>query len=491
MDILAAFEAAIHDGVDVISISISGGYGDYTTDTLSVGAFHALKKGIITVASAGNDGPSLGTVANHAPWIFTVAASGIDRQFRSTVRLGNGTKVHGVGVNTFDPNESFYPIVSGVDAALNSESKENARFCIEDSLDPGKVKGKIVHCILAEWGIDSVVKGIGGVGTILESGEFLDTAQIFMVPATMVNVSDGEKIEDYIHSTKSPSAVIYKSQEVKVPAPFVALFSSRGPNPGSSYLLKPDIAAPGVDILAAYTTLRTLTGLKGDTQYSKFTLKSGTSMACPHVAGVAAYVKSFHRNWTEAAIKSAIMTTAKPMNQRMNNEAEFAYGAGHLNPSKAISPGLIYDMDAMSYVQFLCHEGYRGSSLVSLTGSKSINCSSFLPAFGYDALNYPSMQLNLISSQNQTVGVFQRTVTNVGCSPAVYNATINAPKGVQITVKPTSLFFSYALQKKRFKVVVKAKAMANSTLTLLSGSLVWKSTHHTVRSPIVIYGFED
>lgn len=491
MDILAAFEAAIQDGVDVISISISGGYGNYATDTLSVGAFHALKKGIITVASAGNDGPSLGTVGNHAPWLFTVAATGIDRQFRSTVRLGNRKKVQGVGVNTFEPKENFYPIVSGVDAALNSESKENARFCLDESMDPTKVKGKIVHCILGQWGTDSVVKEIGGIGTILETGEYLDTAQIFMVPATMVNVSDGEKIEDYIHSAKSPSAVIYKSKEVKVPAPFVASFSSRGPNPGSSRLLKPDIAAPGVDILAAYTTLRSLTGLKGDTQYSKFTLKSGTSMACPHVAGVAAYVKSFHPNWTAAAIKSAIMTTAKPMSQRMNNEAEFAYGAGHLNPSKAINPGLIYDMDEMSYIQFLCHEGYNRSSLVSLMGSKSINCSSLLPTIGYDALNYPSMQLDLKLGQNQTVGVFLRTVTNVGPSPAVYNATINAPKGVQITVKPKSLFFSHALQKESFKVVVKANPLASSTLTLLSGSLVWKSTHHTVRSPIVIYGIED
>ncbi|GLT51882.1 hypothetical protein SLA2020_252570 [Shorea laevis] len=491
MDILAALDAAIHDGVDVISISISGGYEEYASDPVSVGAFHALKKGIITVASGGNNGPSFGTVNNHAPWLFTVAASGIDRGFRSTVELGNGKKVAGVGVDTFKPKEKFYPITSGVDAALNSESKENARFCIEDSLDPAKVKGKIVHCILAEWGTDSVVKGMGGIGTTLESGEFLDVAQIFMAPATMVNVSDGQEIEDYINSTRSPSAVIYQSRAVRVPAPFVASFSARGPNPGSSHILKPDIAAPGVDILAAYTLLKSLTGLEGDTQYSKFTLKSGTSMACPHVAGVAAYVKSFHPNWTAAAIKSAIMTTAKPMSQRVNNEAEFAYGAGQLNPSGATNPGLIYDMDEMSYIQFLCHEGYNGSSIAALVGSESINCSSLLPAFGYDALNYPSMQLNLKSGQQETVGVFQRCVTNVGPSPAMYNATIKAPKGVQITVNPTSLFFSHALQKQSFKVVVKAKPIATSTFTLLSGSLVWRSTHHTVRSPIVVYGLED
>lgn len=93
IDILAAFEAAIIDGVDIISISIGGLTGGYTTDVISVGAFHAMRKGILTVASAGNDGPNLKTVANHAPWVLTVAASGIDREFRSKVLLGNGKTV--------------------------------------------------------------------------------------------------------------------------------------------------------------------------------------------------------------------------------------------------------------------------------------------------------------------------------------------------------------------------------------------------------------
>ncbi|OMO65486.1 hypothetical protein COLO4_31156 [Corchorus olitorius] len=310
MDILAAFDDAVSDGVDIISISIGGATQDFVTDSISVGAFHALKKGILTVASAGNEGPSLTSISNYAPWLLTVAATGIDRQFRSTVKLGNGKTISGIGINTFDPKQSSYPIVSGADVALNSENKENARFCFDNSLDPGKVKGRLVFCQLGQWGADSVVKGIGGVGTIVESEQYLDTAQIFMAPATMVNETVGETVQDYIHSTRSPSAVIYQSQELKTSAPFVASFSSRGPSP-SSHLLKPDIAAPGIDILAAYTLRKTLTGLKGDTQHSKFTLMSGTSMACPHVAGVAAYVKSFHPTWSAAAIKSAIMTTGK------------------------------------------------------------------------------------------------------------------------------------------------------------------------------------
>ncbi|KAF9668879.1 hypothetical protein SADUNF_Sadunf14G0049300 [Salix dunnii] len=484
MDLLAAFEAAIHDGVDVLSISIGGVDANYVSDALAIGAFHAMKKGIITVASGGNDGPSPGSVANHAPWILTVAASGINREFRSKVELGNGKVVSGVGVNAFEPKQKSYPLVSGADAGY-SGSQDSARFCDEGSLDPNKVKGKLVLCELGVWGADSVVKGIGGKGIILESEQYLDVAEIFMAPATMVNATVSDAVDDYIHSTKFPSAMIHRSQEFIVPAPFVASFSSRGPNPGSERILKPDVTAPGVDILASYTPLRSLTGLKGDTQYSRFSLMSGTSMACPHVSGLAAYIKSFHPNWTEAAIKSAILTTAKPMSSRVNNDAEFAYGAGQINPIRARNPGLVYDMDEMSYIQFLCREGYNESSLAVLVGSKSINCSSLLPGLGYDALNYPTMQLQVKNEQEPTVGVFIRTVTNVGPSPSIYNAAIKAPKGVEIQVKPTSLSFSGAAQKRSFKVVVKAKPMSRPQI--LSGSLVWKSNRLVVRSPIVIF----
>ncbi|KAK2965855.1 hypothetical protein RJ640_027142 [Escallonia rubra] len=486
MDILAAFEAAIHDGVDVISISIGGVTGSYVKDSIAVASFHAMRNGILTVASGGNGGPSLGSVANHAPWILTVAASGIDRQFRSKVGLGNGRTISGIGVSGFDTKEKLYPLASGVDVAKSTASKDSAGYCMEDSIDPTKVKGKLVHCKLATWGIDSVIKDLGGIGTVIETGLFLDNAQIFMAPATMVNTTTGEIINDYIHSTRSPSAVIYKSEEVKVPAPFVASFSSRGPNPGSSHLLKPDLAAPGIDILAAYTPMKSLTGLKGDTQFSKFTFMSGTSMACPHVGGVAAYVKSFHPNWSPAAIKSAIMTSATPMSSRVNHDAEFAFGVGQVNPTKAVSPGLIYDMDDMSYIQFLCHEGYSGSSIASLIGSNSINCSTLLPGLGEDALNYPTMQLSLKRSNGTSTAVFRRTVTNVGPPQSIYNATIRAPKGVEITVNPTSLSFSRASQKRSFKVVVKAKPIL-STEILASGSLLWRSSRHIVRSPIVVY----
>ncbi|CAJ2657641.1 unnamed protein product [Trifolium pratense] len=484
MDILAAFEAAIHDGVDVISVSLGGGNANYAQDCIAIGAFHAMRKGIITVASAGNGGPTMATVVNNAPWIVTVAASGIDRDFQSIVELGSRKIVSGEGVSTFSPKPKQYPLVNGMDAARNSSRKEDAKFCDDDSLEPKKVKGKIVYCKFRTWGTDAVVKAIGGIGTIVENDQFLDVAQIFSAPATYVNESTGQIITNYIQSTRSPSAVIHKSHEVKIPAPFVASFSSRGPNPGSQHVLKPDVTAPGINILASYTLRTSITGFEGDTQFSEFTLMSGTSMSCPHVSGVAAYVKSFHPDWTPAAIRSAIITTAKPMSQKFNKEAEFAFGAGQVNPTRAVNPGLVYDMDDFAYIQFLCHEGYNGSTLSVLIGSP-INCTSLLPGIGHDAINYPSMQLSVKSNTDRTIGVFRRRVTNVGPGPTIYNATIKSPKGVEITVRPNSLIFSHSLQKRSFKVVVKAKSMAS--MQIVSGSLIWRSPRYIVRSPIVIY----
>lgn len=171
----------------------------------------------------------------------------------------------------------------------------------------------------------------------------------------------------------------------------------------------------------------------------------------------------------------------------MNPDGEFAYGAGQLNPIRALNPGLVYDMGEMSYIQFLCSEGYPGSSLQVLLGpGRTVNCSSLVPGLGYDSLNYPTMQLTLRNSGEPTIGVFVRTVTNVGPARSMYNATVRAPKGVKIVVKPTSLSFTRAMQKRSFKVAVEAEPALENRV--VSGSLAWKSSSHVVRSPIVING---
>ncbi|KAE8665839.1 xylem serine proteinase 1-like isoform X2 [Hibiscus syriacus] len=159
MHILTAMDDAISDGVDVISISIGGETKDFVTDSISVSAFHALKKGIVTVASGGNDGPAWAPCPT-IPMDSYRGATGTDRQFRSAVKLGNGKSFSGIGINTSGSKETFYPIVSGADVAINAESKDLARFCYDNTLDPAKVKGRLVYCLLVELGSDSVVKAI-------------------------------------------------------------------------------------------------------------------------------------------------------------------------------------------------------------------------------------------------------------------------------------------------------------------------------------------
>lgn len=92
-DIMAAFDAAIHDGVDVLSVSLGGDPSNYLDDGLSIGAFHAVKNGIVVVCSAGNSGPAAGTVSNVAPWMITVGASTLDREFQAIVQLRNGLRL--------------------------------------------------------------------------------------------------------------------------------------------------------------------------------------------------------------------------------------------------------------------------------------------------------------------------------------------------------------------------------------------------------------
>lgn len=116
-DILAAFDDAIADGVDILSVSL-GGFNDdnYFRDGLAIGAFHAMRNGILTVTSAGNSGPRLGSLANFSPWSISVAASTIDRKFLTKVGLGDNRTFEGVSINTFDLKGQQYPIIYGGDA---------------------------------------------------------------------------------------------------------------------------------------------------------------------------------------------------------------------------------------------------------------------------------------------------------------------------------------------------------------------------------------
>jgi len=480
-DILAAFDDAIADGVDIISLSVGGSFPfDYFEDTIAIGAFHSMKNNILTSNSAGNDGPTPGSITNLSPWSLSVAASSIDRKFLTQIVLGNNMTYEGPTINTFDG--AVYPIVYGASVPNTKKgfTPDESRYCEEDSLDPTSVRNKIVVCEDLEAPDNALLSGASGV--VIE-GDFgyEDLAFTYPMSTTYLSSKDGKAVLSYINSTSTPTARILKSHEpVDKTAPTVVSFSSRGPNQITLDILKPDLTAPGVDILAAWSQGTTVTGEEGDTRVVPYNIISGTSMSCPHATGAAAYVKSFHTDWSPAAIKSALMTTAAPLSSTKNPDAEFAYGSGHINPLKAVDPGLVYDAGEADFVSFLCGQGYNATNLKIVTGDGS-TCSSSNNATVWD-LNYPSFALS-VKQSGSIVQKFKRTVTNVGAAESTYNANVFAPSGLVVKVNPSSLAFKKVGEKQSFVVTVSATIGSK----MLSGSLVWNDGAHNVTSPIVAF----
>ncbi|KAH7856066.1 hypothetical protein Vadar_032362 [Vaccinium darrowii] len=484
-DILAAFDDAIADGVDIISLSVGGFPEDYFSDPIAIGAFHSMKNGVLTSNSAGNDGPSPGSIANVSPWSLSVAASTIDRTFVTKVKLGNNEVYEGVSINTFTLEENMYPLVYGGDVPNKGFSGSLSRYCVDASLRKTLVKGKIVLC---DQFTDTEPLEAGGVGTIMRGDALEDVLWSFAVSASYVNLSDGAAIARYINTTRKPMATIQKSNATKdESAPYVVYFSSRGPNPITTDILKPDLTAPGVDIIAAWSEATTVTGIPGDKRIVPYNIISGTSMSCPHATGAVAYVKSVHPTWSPAAIKSALMTTASAVNTSQNidttqtTQAEFAYGSGQIDPVKAANPGLVYDAEESDYVKFLCGQGYSTAQLRLITGSNATNCSASNNGTVWD-LNYPSFALSGLGNKSVT-RMFNRTVTNVGSPVSTYNATVVPPPGLTVKIEPNTMSFTAVGQQQKFVLTVSGVINKN----VLSGRLVWDDGVYHVRSPIIAF----
>ncbi|KMT02183.1 hypothetical protein BVRB_9g206980 isoform C [Beta vulgaris subsp. vulgaris] len=492
-DVLAAFDMAIADGVDIISASIGGNPSPYFNDTLAIGSFHATKKGILVVCSAGNSGPMDGTVVNVSPWIFTVGASTMDREFSDWVLLGNGKYIKGESLAPKSLQAGkYYPLVSAAQVKALNASVEEAKLCKSRTIDPRKARGKIVVCIRGDNA--RVDKGqqvalAGGVGMILANDH--DTANEILadphvLPASHINYSNGILVSTYINSTKFPKASITRtSTRLGInPAPFMAAFSSKGPNTITPEILKPDITAPGVSVIAAYTEAQGPTNQVFDKRRVQFNSISGTSMSCPHISGIVGLLKTLYPHWSPAAIKSAIMTTAsvidnvhEPITNASNIQANpFHYGAGHVQPNRAVDPGLVYDMTTTDYLNFLCALGYNEKS-IALFHAGHYLCPK---NFSILDLNYPSITVPRLKN---TITV-TRTVKNVG-SPGKYKAHVQNPRGISIFVSPPILEFTTLCQEKSFHLtleVVKGKISKNYAF----GRIIWSDGYHNVSSPIVV-----
>ncbi|CAA6672416.1 unnamed protein product [Spirodela intermedia] len=493
-DVLAAFDQAIEDGVDVLSVSLGHTAGDYIRDGLAIGSFHAVKNGITVVCSGGNSGPSWETVENVAPWILTVGASTMDRQFISYAILGSGVQLEGQSLSASSlPANQSYPLISGAGARAANSTVGEAWICSLGSLDPEKVKGKIVVCQLGN--VSNVEKGqtvllAGGVGVIVTSSVTLWNhvpADPHVLPAVALSYDNSLILYNYINSFTNPVAGIIAPTTVvgTKPAPFMAYFSSRGPNSVDPEILKPDITAPGVSVLAAYTEAVGPSDDSFDNRRVRFNIMSGTSMSCPHISGVAGLLKTLHPDWSPAAIKSAIMNTATTkdnlgqpiLDSFFLTATPFSYGSGHVRPNLAMDPGLVYDLTVEDYLHFLCAHGYTSGQVATLYGAP-FACPLIAPRV-LD-LNYPSISVPRLSAPT----IVTRKVKNVG-SPGTYTAQVTAPPGTLVKVTPATLVFSKYGQEEAFKVTVEAVAGAQASIYVY-GFLTWSDGVHNVSSPIVV-----
>ncbi|KMT04813.1 hypothetical protein BVRB_7g169840 [Beta vulgaris subsp. vulgaris] len=495
-DILAAMDKAIKDGVHIISASIGSFPAvQYDFSAIAIGSAHAAQSGVLVSSAAGNDGPGRGTVSNVAPWMLVVGASSIDRQFEADVTLADGRTFSGVTLYPGDPSADaqFLPIVTGE----NSGSKN----CKRGQLQKTKVKGKIVVCEygkIADTEMSYSVQEAGGAGMILINDANWGAelrSQAYFIPAVMVSYSAGDAIKKYASTpTIKTSAKIKFRGTVTGSAtpssPRVAAFSSRGPNIVNTEILKPDVIAPGVNILAAWSGAAGPTGLDFDTRRVEFNIISGTSMACPHVSGLAAMLKKAHPTWTPAAIMSAIMTTAYNIDSTGKEiidvstllpSTPFVRGSGHIDPNKAVDPGLVYDLQVSDYIAFLCTAGYTKNMIrVIFKAPAVIDCASQkLSSPGN--LNYPSFSVVFRGATNKVK--YTRVVKNVGSSKnAVYKVNVKAPLNVQISVAPSTLTFTSTVQTLSYDITFTSTSRGASSF----GSIEWSDGNHHVRSPIAI-----
>ncbi|CAH8323520.1 unnamed protein product [Eruca vesicaria subsp. sativa] len=498
-DILKAIDDAIHDGVDVLSLSLGSQIPLNSEtdlhDAIATGAFHAVVKGITVVCAGGNAGPSAQTIANTAPWILTVAATTQDRSFATPITLGNKKVILGQAMYT-GPKLGFASLVYPEDPGNSTETFngdcESLKFNSNRTM-----AGKVVLCfttsrLYATLSRDaSFVKSAGGLGLIIaRSPGYTLTPCKDDFPCVAVDYELGTDILFYIRSTRSPVVKIQPSRTM-VGQPVgtkVATFSSRGPNSISPAILKPDIAAPGVNILAA-TSLNATRNARG------FAMLSGTSMAAPAISGVIALLKALHPDWSPAAFRSAIVTTAwrtDPFGEQITAEGSsrkeadpFDYGGGLVNPEKAADPGLIYDMGPQDYILYLCSAGYSDSSISQLVGRRTLcadpkptNINRLIPSVFN--MNLPSITIPNLKDEF----TLTRTVTNVGPVNSVYKVVVEPPFGVRVVVTPKKLVFSSKIKRVSFTVRVLTTHKINTRYYF--GSLIWTDKVHNVVIPVSV-----
>uniref|UniRef100_A0A0E0DGZ5 Subtilisin-like protease n=1 Tax=Oryza meridionalis TaxID=40149 RepID=A0A0E0DGZ5_9ORYZ len=490
-DILAAVDDALEDGVDILSLSLGDEQaGDFSDDPVSLGGYSAAMHGVLVSAAGGNTGPGPSTVVNEAPWVITVGAGTTDRRFVATVKLGSGVSLDGESLSEpKDFGAEMRPLVHDVgDGMCTTESVLRAM----------NVTGKILIC---DAGGDvstakaKLVLRSGAAGMIVIAPQVYGSVIVprpHVLPTVQAPYAIGQKIKAYIRSTPSPTAnFIFKGTVFKTKSPVAAPFSSRGPNRRSRGILKPDIIGPGVNILAGVPKIEDL-ALGAEEVMPKFDIKSGTSMAAPHISGVAALIKNAHPTWSPAAIKSALMTTAdytdnlrKPITDVDGAPATYyAIGAGYVNARKAIDPGLVYNLSSLDYIPYLCGLGYKDQKVNSIIHpGPAVECAK-MPKLEQKDLNYPSITA-VLDKEPYEVSI-NRSATNVGAAISTYAVEVDVPATLAVEVNPAKLEFRALNEVLNYTVTVKT-ASGKAPASTIEGQLKWVSgKKYVVRSPILV-----
>ena len=462
-DSVAAINDAVADGVDVINYSIGGGSESSMLDSVEQAFRRATAAGVFVAASAGNSGPGDSTLDHPSPWLTTVAAGTFRRAFNA-VELGNGARY--VGASTTGTTSDFAPIVSSVAAKAAGASDANAALCVTGSLDPAKAAGKVVLCdrgVVDRIEKSFEVKRVGGVGMVLvNTAASSINGDYHPVPSVHLDHIKGAEVKAYVTGTTGATAKITPLTAAELAAapevPEVTNFSSRGPSTTTGGdIMKPDITAPGNDVVAAVAP--------PSNHGRSWDFYSGTSMSSPHIAGIGALLRAKHPTWLPSEIKSALMTTTSDTVSSANKP--FAQGAGWVEPNTAASPGLVYPTTTRNYLEFIVGQG------VPVTGYDSV------PAYN---LNQASIAVGRLAGE-QTV---TRTVRNVSGASATYTASATLP-GFDVTVSPSSFTIAAdGTQTFTVRMARKTDADAAPLGTWAVGKLIWNGGGHTVRSPIAV-----
>ncbi|KAK9150991.1 hypothetical protein Syun_009300 [Stephania yunnanensis] len=525
-DVVAAIDQAAQDGVDIISLSITPNRRPPGIATffnpIDMALLSAVKAGIFVVQAAGNTGPSPKSIASFSPWIFTVGAAAHDRIYSNSLVLGNNITIPGVGLAP-GTKDKMLPMVSAVHALNDEETNVNdmpVGECQDSSiLNQDMVEGNLLICsysIRFVLGLSTIkqtletAKNLSAAGVVFYMDPFVIGFQLNPIPMKLPGViipspNDSKILLQYYNSSLERDeaskkilkfgAVASISGGIKAnysnSAPKVMYYSARGPDPQDAFLadadiLKPNLIAPGNFIWAAWSSVGTDSV---EFQGENFAMMSGTSMAAPHVAGLAALVKQKFPAFRPSAIGSALSTTASLYNVQggpimaqhtytnpdssQSPATPFDMGSGLVNATAALDPGLILDSNFDDFLSVLC--GINGSAPVVFNytgqrcGMSNINAAD---------LNLPSVTIARLN-QSRTV---LRTVANIAGDES-YFVGWSAPYGVSVSVSPTR-FLIESGQKQVLNISF--NATMNSTLASFGRIGLFGNKGHVANIPLSV-----